>query len=126
VIAGRLSLTEAAERFGQLGDLLDGQQGLIAPYKGLEGEEALCGNVIVWVASVRTDDPARQARVRACLEAEYRERFGDEPPEPGWGAPGPGPLSTEVRAPARRRHHRWRGEFTGPPSPLWAPAERPH
>jgi hypothetical protein len=106
VIAGRLSLTEAAERFGQLADLFAGYEGTVAAYKAPVGEQDLCGNVIIWVAASRADAAGRQARVRARLEAEYRERFGAEPPRPGW-ATGSGPLAAEVRAPARG--HRRRG-----------------
>ena len=101
VIAGRLSLTEAAERFAQLGELFDADDGTLAAYKAPVGEQELCGNVIVWVAASRADPTSRQASVRARLEAEYRERFGAEPPRVGWGASGRGPFSTEVQAPAR-------------------------
>jgi hypothetical protein len=103
VIAGRLSLTEAAERFARLGESLDGDEGVIPRYKGPVGEQALCGNVIVWVSASRPDGSGRQARVRARLEAEYRERFGAEPPRTVWSAPGPAALWAEVGARGRGR-----------------------
>lgn len=104
VIAGRLSLTEAAERFAQLGELFDADAGPLAAYKAPAGEQALCGNVIIWVAASRADPAGRQAEARARLEVEYRQRFGAEPPRLGWDEPGAGPLSTERAVPHRGRH----------------------
>jgi hypothetical protein len=123
VIAGKLSLTEAAERFAQLGDLVEVEKDFLGAYKGPEGEQELCGNVIVWVTA--SPSSPQQAKVRARLEAEYRARFGAEPPRPGYADPGPSALSTEVRPPARHRGPRWR-DFRGP-SPRRVPtALQPH
>jgi hypothetical protein len=80
VIAGRLSLAEAAERFARLNGLLDGDGAGLAPYKCPVGEQALCANVIVWVSATLPRGSSQRASVQARLEAEYRERFGAAPP----------------------------------------------
>ncbi len=103
VIAGRLSLTEAAERFAECGDLLDGQDGVLARYKGPAGEQELCGNVIVWVEATLPRGSSELADVLAPLEAEYRQRFGAEPPRLGWGAPDSEAPADEVPEGGRDR-----------------------
>jgi hypothetical protein len=111
VIAGRLSLAEAAERFALLNGLLDGDGAALAPYQGPVGEQALCANVIVWVSATLPRGSSRLASVQARLEAEYRERFGAAPrgaPPPalrGHGGQGDaardGPQRGEHQEPAR-------------------------
>jgi hypothetical protein len=83
VVAGRLSLAEAAERFAELGQLLDGHGGVVGAYKAPVGAQAVCRNVITWVSAALPAGSSRRAAVLARLEAEYRALFGPESPTPG-------------------------------------------
>jgi hypothetical protein len=87
LIAGRITLPEAAARFRELNSLVegDGQDG-IAPFLLASGEEALWRNVLHWVEAElyhRRDGGA--AAVLSRLRAEYRKQFGHAPPP--WPAP---------------------------------------
>jgi hypothetical protein len=80
VVAGRLSLAAAAERFALLGDLSEGGAGLGA-YKQPVGGPAVCRNVITWAAAALPEGSSQRAVVLARLWAEYRALFGpDSPP----------------------------------------------
>jgi len=80
VIAGRVSLREAADRFRELNTLLDdGNDDLLGTYQRPAGEEGLCRNVIVWVRGEVRRDPARAPQVLSRLEKEFRDLFGRSP-----------------------------------------------
>jgi hypothetical protein len=90
VLAGRLTLREAAERFRQLDALLDDRAGEargLAPRARTEEER--CRYVLHWVASAGPEEPARAASVVARLEEEYRQRFGRDPEPPPTYPPAP-------------------------------------
>ena len=123
VIAGRLTLLEATGRFRELNVLVanDDDHDIIAPYRVVTGEEALCRTVLAWVEAELWHEPDQVAApIRARLKAEYRQQFGHAPQ----------PLSVYVPLPLalpRRRHrHRQRqcnsrgrralGVKTGPPN----------
>ena len=91
LIAGRLSLAEAAERFAQLSELMEGPNPGIGSYKEPAGEQAVWRNVITWVSARVARGSSQQEAVLARLEAEYRARFG---------AAGPVPVSAGLDAPA--------------------------
>jgi hypothetical protein len=82
LIAGRITLPQAAERFGELHALVEDGNGRdgVAPFRLASGEEALWDSVLVWVEAqlwARTDSGA--SKVLARLRAEYRKRFGHDP-----------------------------------------------
>jgi hypothetical protein len=79
VVAGRLSLATAAERFALLGELPAGGAGLGA-YKGPVGGPAICRNVIIWAAAALPEGSSQRAVVLARLWSEYRALFGPEGP----------------------------------------------
>jgi hypothetical protein len=80
VIAGRLSLCEAADGFRELNTLLDdGNDDLLGTYQRPAGEEDLWRNVIVWVRGEVRRDPARGPAVLSRLEKEFQEHFGHSP-----------------------------------------------
>jgi hypothetical protein len=116
VIAGRLSLAEAAERFAQLGELLDGNDTDIGKYIQPDGEQALCRNVILWVSVTLGRGSGEQKAVLARLEAEYRQRFG---------AASLSAASADLSAPAKAhrgaRPHRMLARRAGRPRGLPAP-----
>jgi hypothetical protein len=90
LIAGRLTLRQAAERFHELYALVeDGNDEVVGRYRVVQGEEALCRNVLTWAESVlyQRGDKSTKAKVLARLKEEYRERFGHDP-EP-WLPPPP-------------------------------------
>jgi hypothetical protein len=93
LIAGRLTLPEAAGRFRELHALVeDDDQGVLAPYRVVTGEEALCRTVLTWVEAELWYEPDQAAApIRARLQAEYRQQFGHDP-VPEYGPPSiPGP-----------------------------------
>jgi hypothetical protein len=73
VLAGRLTLREAAERFRQLNALLDNGT---APRAGTEEER--CLYVIYWAQGELPEQPGGAA-VLARLEEQYRREFGHAP-----------------------------------------------
>jgi hypothetical protein len=81
LVAGRITLRQAAERFRELNALVDdGNDDVVGPYQVQSGEEALWRNVLVWVrAELHTRRDPNAAEVFARLEADYREQFGHDP-----------------------------------------------
>ena len=82
LIAGRITLPQAVERFRELRALVEDGNGRdgVAPFLLVSGEEALWDSVLLWVEAQlgpRTDSGA--SKVLARLRAEYRERFGHDP-----------------------------------------------
>ncbi len=78
MVAGRLTLREAAERFRKLDD------GDILPRtnEGVAGEEALCLNVVAYAGYASRDDPGRDRRRDPALDRlrqEYLGLFGRGP-----------------------------------------------
>jgi hypothetical protein len=87
LIAGRVTLRQAAERFRELNAMVDdGNDDAVGAYRVESGEEALWRNVLVWVQATlrQSGDPAAPEVLRR-LWAEYRERFGHDP-DP-WAVP---------------------------------------
>jgi hypothetical protein len=83
VIAGRLSLAEAAERFARHGALLEGNAAGVGAYRGPAGEQAVCRNVITWASAALPTGSSQRAAVLARLEAEYQALFTPDGPGPG-------------------------------------------
>jgi transposase-like protein len=74
VLAGRLSLAEAAEAFRAVNETLQGgDDAWVDPYRYADDEEAVCRTVITWARHRTTDDPERQAAVVARLEEELQQ-----------------------------------------------------
>jgi hypothetical protein len=116
VVAGRLSLAEAAERFGQLADLFEGDPALLGAYRAPDGERELARNVITWAVAAPPDNSSRRAAVLAHLLAEYRERFGaDDSPELAAVSAGLAPR-THAAARRRARPHRLHPSRSGRPA----------
>jgi hypothetical protein len=95
LIAGRVTLREAAGRFRELDAWLDGESVTGGPSRTASGEEALWRMVYSWAVTGLQDGPGSSA-VLARLAAEYRQQFGYDPqPLPGYvppfGIPGPLP-----------------------------------
>jgi hypothetical protein len=89
LLAGRITLREAAERFGELNALVrDDNDALIGAFPVACGEEALCRNVLSWAEAECRHRPGL-APALARLEEEYRRRFGRDPGP--WPALPPGP-----------------------------------
>jgi hypothetical protein len=88
LIAGRLTLCQATERFRELHALVeDGNDEVVGPFQVVRGEEALCRNVLIWVRAELYHRSRQEGdEVFARLRAEYRERFGYDP------GPWPSPL----------------------------------
>lgn len=83
VIAGRLTLAEAAERFARLdAEWLDRAGPLNIIYTPPVGREPVWGSVIAWVKIALADAPDQGASVVSRLEAEYRDYFGHASPSP--------------------------------------------
>lgn len=81
VIAGRLSLADAAACFEQARAEFRARADREAyPFGPLEEKKESWGGVILWVRAALADDPDRAATVIPRLEAEYRAYFGEEPP----------------------------------------------
>jgi hypothetical protein len=100
LIAGRITLPQAVERFRRLNALVEASNGLdgVAPYVVASGEEALWRNVLAWVKYelFYSKDPGA-AGVLPRLKAEYRERFGHDPELEA--APGIAPPSGPTTSP---------------------------
>jgi hypothetical protein len=82
LLAGRLTLRQAAARFGELDTLMqDGNDELVGPFRVVQGEEALCRCVLGWAETALywRGDEANKAKVMARLKEEYRRRFGHDP-----------------------------------------------
>jgi hypothetical protein len=81
VIAGRLTLCQAAGLFGELNALVtsDGSED-IGPFRVASGEESLCRNILFWVHVELRDKSERAAFAR--LTGEYPEQFGHAPEFP--------------------------------------------
>jgi hypothetical protein len=74
VLAGRLSLLEAARAFRECHEAIrDGNESWAGVYRAPEDEEAVCRNVIAWARQRTGCDPRRQAAAVRRLEAELRE-----------------------------------------------------
>jgi hypothetical protein len=74
VIAGRLTLREAAQAFREWNETLkDGNDAWAGVYRVPQEEDEVCRNVIVWAEKATKRDPRRQAAVLRRLEAELRE-----------------------------------------------------
>jgi hypothetical protein len=124
LIAGRLTLRQAAERFEELNARLagGGDEDLIAPFQVASGEEALWRNALLWVENgLRHRRDQAAAEVLARLRAEYRERFGHDPePWPGaWPQPPARPAGASSAGRSRRRvglrhHHRFNDQLQPP------------
>jgi hypothetical protein len=88
VVAGRLRLAEAAQRFRQASALLnDGQDELLGRAAPAEDEQEVYDAVLPWVAVSLRDDPPRQAEVCARLDSERRRHLprlvpGPQPAHP--------------------------------------------
>jgi hypothetical protein len=81
VIAGRLTLRQAAQRFVPLNAQFDdGNDDLVGTYRRFTEEEPLCRSVLAW-AEVEAWHRPELAPVLARLREEFREKFG-HPPEP--------------------------------------------
>jgi hypothetical protein len=79
-LAGRLTLGEAALRFGQAEEAMDGDGAFVCPFRRVTGERGLSLNVLRW-AEARAGQAPGSAAALARLEGEYRQRFG-APPRP--------------------------------------------
>jgi hypothetical protein len=80
-LAGRLTLAEAASRFGQAEEAVDdGGDDFLYPYRSVTGERGLSLNVLIW-ATGRAGEVPGSAAALARLEGGYRQRFG-APPRP--------------------------------------------
>jgi hypothetical protein len=84
LVAGGLTLPEAAERFRRLNAAF--AEGNLSARQVGAGEEDLCRRVLAWAGSVLEGKPERAA-VLTRLKAEYRARF-DHDPGP-WPVPPP-------------------------------------
>ena len=74
VLAGRLSLAEAAEAFREANATLkDAPDAWVDPYRFADDEEAVFRTVIAWARSRADADPERQAAVVARLEEELQQ-----------------------------------------------------
>jgi hypothetical protein len=81
VLAGRMSLRDAADGFGELNTLLDdGNDDVLGAYPRAASEEELCRNVIAWVRAEVRRNPAAPAGVLGRLERECEELFGRTSP----------------------------------------------
>jgi hypothetical protein len=84
LIAGRLTLRQAAEEFRQLhARLSDEDSGpILRTYRGTSDEESLYLNVLAWAGYPFRYDPGRDRSLDPALDRlrqEYRDLFGSEP-----------------------------------------------
>lgn len=74
VLAGRLSLAEAAEAFREVNETLkDDPDAWVDPYRFADDEEAVFRTVIAWARSRAGEGPEHQAAVVARLEEELQQ-----------------------------------------------------
>jgi hypothetical protein len=87
IIAGRLSLREAAVRFQEANCLVENNDpDLLPDYQIPATEEGVYQQVLAWMRSEVSSFPAEQAQlILAPLEKEYEARFG--PLEPATASP---------------------------------------
>jgi hypothetical protein len=91
VIAGRVTLAEAAGSFRDINNAREDDGGdVLGPLWRPATEEGVYLCVLSWVEAELRGDP-RAARILAPLEEEYRQRFGDVP------SPGPSRLDVLFR-----------------------------
>jgi hypothetical protein len=78
IVAGRLSLREAAVRFQEANCLVENNDpDLLPAYQIPATEEGVCQQVLAWMrAEVALRSPERAKRILAPLEKEYESRFG--------------------------------------------------
>jgi hypothetical protein len=115
LIAGRVTLRQAAGWFRELDAWLDGDPRAGRPSRVASDEEALCRMVYSWAVTDLRDKPGSSA-VLARLAAEYRQQFGHDPqPLPGYAPPLPlpPPRGPQVRPPPGRL-------LPGRVPPLWS------
>ena len=74
-LAGRLTLAEAALRFGQAEEAMDGDGAFVCPFRRVTGERGLSLNVLRWAEAWAGQVPGSAAAL-ARLEGEYRQLFG--------------------------------------------------
>jgi hypothetical protein len=88
LIAGRVTLREAAGRFRELHDWVgdDPNNGILGPYLVMSGEEGLWRNVLCWVeAELRHRRDRTPGEVLRRLLVQYRQQFGNATePFPGF------------------------------------------
>jgi hypothetical protein len=74
LIAGKLTLADAADRFAQLQGLVDdGQDDVLGPYRGVpHGDVAVCDNVLAWARGALYGNP-REGEVMARLARQKRD-----------------------------------------------------
>jgi hypothetical protein len=70
--AGRMTLAEAADRFRELGALVnDGQDSILGPYPGVpDTDEDIYRNVILWTQVCHRDTPERERQLVERLKQE--------------------------------------------------------
>jgi hypothetical protein len=74
LIAGKLSLAEAADRFGELPHPPRRMRELLRLYQGSATDEEIMGrHVIDWACTLQENEPARVDALRARLEKELQE-----------------------------------------------------
>jgi hypothetical protein len=84
VIAGRLSLAEAADAFREVEVSYHGDFHMVrCAYRGLPEDEAAYCHALIWARQQLIRDPARAAEVLPRLRAEFESRFHHPPPERG-------------------------------------------
>jgi hypothetical protein len=83
LIAGRLSLAEAADALHEIEVGHHGDFRLVRhAYRGLPEDEAACCHALLWARRQLTHDPARAADVLPRLRAEFAARFHHLPRDP--------------------------------------------
>jgi hypothetical protein len=82
LIAGRLSLAEAADAFREVEVTYHGDFCLVrCAYRDLPEDEAAYCHALIWARQQLTRDPARAAEVLPRLRDEFEARFRHPPPE---------------------------------------------
>ncbi len=81
LIAGRLSLADAADAFRTVEAAYHGDFRLVqCAYRGLPEDEAACCHALYWARLRLRHDPTRAAEVLPRLRAEFEARFHHPPP----------------------------------------------
>jgi hypothetical protein len=75
VVAGRLTLPQAADRFRELRTELAATHEDGPSLSGQDDEESLCRHVIDWVATSLREEPERAGKVVARLEDDLRQHL---------------------------------------------------